>query len=122
MAGTVLERANSAVRHMFHTMMIMPVSTKQPPNQRTTYRGLIVSKLAKNECTKEPSACTSRHVMPAIMPAAHMEMTYKKVPPRCNQKCHSMAFLECMFCPSTRGAMAYREPMVIMATQPKEPE
>ncbi len=41
----------------------------------------------------------------------------------CSQKCTSMPLCEYISGrPSARGAIAYSEPMVIIATQPSEPE
>src|SRR5690606_15845000 len=80
-------------------------------------------RLSMNGWISAPLASVARHIRPSVTPATHIEATYSSRPPTCSQKCSSMAAREYMAGrPSARGAMAYSEPMVIIATQPMEPE
>src|SRR6185312_2175024 len=116
-------RASAAVYHRFHAITHMPERISTPPNQRIRYIGLIAIRLSRKPYFSEPSGRVARHISPSVTPAVHIAPTYSRVPAMCSQKCTFMPRTECIAGrPSARGAIAYSEPIVIIATQPSEPE
>ncbi|MCY1380101.1 hypothetical protein D9M69_678870 [compost metagenome] len=69
-----------------------------------------------------PSSLTARHIRPWVMPFTHMEAMYRTVPMVASQK---WALIRPTLCicwrANTFGIRWYREPMEIMATQPRAP-